>query len=161
MIHWTAFLLYRLRGFAAPILLLVFLTGCASFTVDQNDKAQIRISNGAMGSGLELNPPILKIEPGETVSWSNFTTYDLRIQIEPASPASDPPSFISPFTTVEKKFEEAGSYDYTLVFSTDKTFGRITGTIVVGDRPASPPLKRDRPESPPRERIPDTEPFII
>ncbi|MDC4226796.1 MAG: hypothetical protein MPW15_21745 [Candidatus Manganitrophus sp.] len=83
MIHWTPFLLYRMKGSFTSILFLIFLTGCASFSVDQNDhKAQIRISNGAMGSGLELNPPILKIEPGETVSWNNFTTYDLRIQIE-------------------------------------------------------------------------------
>lgn len=161
MSHRTAFLSHRMKGFPAFLLLFVLLTGCASFTVDQKDKAQIRISNGAMGSGLELNPPVLKIEPGETVSWSNFTTYDLRIQIEPAAPASDQPSFISPFLTVEKKFEEAGSYDYTLVFSTDKTFGRITGTIVVGDRPTSPPHKREQPESPSRERIPDTEPFIL
>ncbi len=85
-----------------------------------------------MGSGLELHPPILKIEPGETVSWNNLTTYHLQIQIEPKAPALDPPSFISPFTTVEMKFEKAGTYSYTLFFSTDQTFGNVIGTIVVG-----------------------------
>jgi plastocyanin len=150
----------RRGGLLSSILLLVLLTGCASLSVNQGQKAQIQILNGAMGSGLEVSPSILKIEPGETVFWNNLTTYDLRIQIEPSLPASDQPSFISPFTTVEKKFEEAGTYAYTLLFSTDKTFGRVTGTIVVGDRRPSPPIEK-RPESPPRERVPDTEPFII
>lgn len=143
------------------MLLLVLLTGCASFRADQAYKAQIRISSEASGSGLQINPPILKIEPGGTVSWNNFTTYDLRIQIEPTLPASDQPSYILPFATVEGKFEKAGTYAYTLIFSTDKTFGRVTGTIVVGDRPPSPPLEKQPPQPPPRERIPDTEPFII
>lgn len=161
MIHRASLLSRRKRGFLTSILLLALLTGCASFSVDPDRPAQIRISNGAMGSGLEINPPVLKIKPGETVSWSNFTTYDLQIQIERASPTSDQPSFISPFTTVETKFEEAGTYRYTVIFSTDKTFGRATGTIVVGDRPPNPPIEKQQPQSPPRERIPDTEPFII
>lgn len=160
MIDQAGLLSNRRGGLLSSILLLVLLNGCASFPVDQDQKAQIRISNGAMGSGLEISPPVLKIEPGEIVSWNNFTTYDLRIQIEPSSPASDQPSFISPFMTVEKKFEEEGTYAYTLLFSTDKTFGRVTGTIVVGDRQPGPPIEK-QPESSPRERIPDTEPFII
>ncbi len=162
MIRRTRFLSHRRRrGFLTALLLIVLLTGCASLAVDRDHRTQIQISNGAMGSGLELHPPLLKIEPGETVSWNNLTTYALQIQIEPNSPASDQPPFISPFTTVKRKFEEAGTYAYTLFFSTDKTFGRVTGTIVVGDRPPSPPLEKQQPESPPRERIPDTEPFII
>ncbi len=161
MIDRTGLLSSHGRRFLTSLLLLVLLGGCASFSVDPEHKTEIRISNGAMGSGLEINPSILKIKPGETVSWSNFTTYDLQIQIEPALRVSDQPSFISPFATVENKFEEAGTYAYTLIFSTDKTFGRVTGTIVVGDRQPGPPLKREQPESPPRERIPDTEPFII
>lgn len=161
MIRRARFLSHRRRGFPASFLLIVLLTGCASFTVDRDHRAQIHISNGEMGTGLEVHPPLLKIEPGETVSWNNLTTYALQIRIESNSPASDQASFISPFTTVEIKFEEAGTYGYTLFFSTDKTFGRVTGTIVVGDRPPSAPLEKQQPESPPREKIPDTEPFII
>lgn len=160
MIRRTDFLLHQ-SGFLTFLLILFLFAGCASFSVDQNHRAQIKISDGSMGSGLEVNPPVLKIEPGETVSWNNLTSYDLRIQIEPTSPASDQPSFISPLTTVEAKFEEAGTYSYTLLFSTDKTFGRVTGTIVVGDPRPSPPFEEEQHESPPRERIPDTEPFII
>jgi len=161
MIYRRGSSLYQGRGFPTLLLLLVLLTGCASLTIDQEPKAQIRISNGAMGSGLEISPPILKIKPGETVSWSNFTTYDLQIQIDPILPASDPPSFISPFTTIETKFDDAGTYAYTVIFSTDKTFGRVTGTIVVGERRPSPPFEEQEPVLPPRERIPDREPFII
>lgn len=157
MIRRARLLSLRRKGSFTSILFLILLSGCAALSVDQDHKAQIRISNGAMGSGLEISPPILKVEPGETVSWNNFTTYDLQIQIESASPTSDRPSFISPFMTVETKFEEAGTYTYTVIFSTDKTFGRVTGTIVVGDPPSPPHEKRQ----PPRERIPDTAPFII
>ncbi|TAK07641.1 MAG: hypothetical protein EPO39_06140 [Candidatus Manganitrophaceae bacterium] len=143
-------------------LLIVFLGGCASLKDTRGPRAQIQISNPFSGSGLELHPPVLKIEPGETVAWSNHTTYDLQIRIEPDTASSDAPFFISPLTTVEKKFEEAGTYSYTLFFSSDKTFGNVTGTIVVGDRsPASPPAEKQRPESPPREKTPETEPFII
>ena len=157
MIHPVRLLPARNTAAFLVCALLIFLGGCASLKTASRPRAQIQISNGAMGSGLELHPSVLEIEPGERVAWNNLTTYDLQIQIEPDAATSDHSGFISPFTTVEKKFEEAGTYSYTLFFSTDKAFGRVTGTIVVG-RPSN---KKQQPESPPRERIPDTEPSII
>lgn len=148
--------------FLAAVFLTALLTGCASFKVDPGPKAQIQISNSGIGANLELRPSVLKIEPGETVAWNNLTNYHLEIQIEPDSAAPAPSPFISPFTTVEKKFEEAGTYSYTLIFSTEKNFGRITGTIIVGDPPSKRPLRRKQPpESPPEEKPSETEPFII
>ncbi|GEM_PF-5020480 len=151
----------KVKGFLTCALLILLLQGCASLKGDQGPRAQIQIASGS-GAGIEVRPSTLKIEPGETVAWNNLTTYELQIQIEPDAPKLDHSSFISPFTTVEKTFDEAGTYSYTLFYSTDRTFGRATGTIVVGNPPPERPKReRPQPEPPPRQRTPEMDPSII
>lgn len=150
------------RGLLASGLVLLLFSGCASLKTDHGSRTQIQISNKGIGADLELHPSVLKIEPGETVSWNNLTTYHLQIQIEPDPSTANGSSFISPLTTVERKFEEAGTYSYTLLFSTEKAFGRVTGTIVVGEPPSKRPAKEKQgPEPTPDERPSEKEPFII
>lgn len=137
----------------------------------QGRSPEIRIVGSVVGAAIELNPPILRIEPGQKVVWSNHTTYDLQINFEPGDADPGRPSFIPKLSSVPSKFEKAGTYSYTLIYSSSKTFGRVTGTIVVGgESEESAPDKAPREREPeddelrpkfPQEEHPGNEPFII
>ncbi|MFY9271186.1 MAG: hypothetical protein WAO55_15695 [Candidatus Manganitrophaceae bacterium] len=142
-----------------PILIALAFSGCLSLTVLRDRAAEISISNSDLGGGIEVDRPVLRILPGEKVVWKNMTTYDLQLNVEPDLKH---PSFISPFSTGEASFNTPGTYSYTLLFSSAKTFGRVTGTIVVENpQPDRPPDENQEPEILPPDQMPETEPFII
>lgn len=132
--------------------------GCAALSARGSEEAEIRISDTLVGGNPEISPPLLKVRPGQRVVWSNNTNYQIQIQFEPdqAGAISERPSFIHPLSVAGGKFEEAGSYTYTLVFSSSKNFGRVTGTIVV----ESPDPPREKTAPAPPEEAP-AEPQII
>lgn len=140
---------------------LVMLTACASMPVHEQTQ-EIRISGTALGASIELTPPALQIEPGQRVVWINHTNYDLQINFDPGHFAGEHPSFIPAFSSARGLFDEEGTYSYTLVYSAPKTFGRVTGTIVVGNpRPKEGPRPGPPAERPPRERLPEIFPDMI
>lgn len=137
------------------------IVGCASLSSNPpGEAAQIQIAPSDLGTGLEVHPPVVRIAPGGKVSWTNQTTYDLQINFEP-SPSEKSPAFISQNSSAEMVFDEAGTYSYTLFYSSTKTFGKVTGKIIVQDPNRSPSPFDDEDGQPRRKRIPDSEPQII
>lgn len=137
--------------------------GCASSTVRNQDVAEIRITDTLVGGNLEVSPSLLRIKPGQKVTWANSTNFDIQIQFdsEKVESISERPFLIRSLSTAQGKFEAPGTYSYTLVFSSSKTFGRMTGTILVEDsNPQNKPFQQEAPESSPEE-TPDHEPYII
>jgi hypothetical protein len=137
----------------------VSFTSCASIST-REATSEIRISREMMGAGLELSPLLLRVEPGQKVT--NQTTYEIQINFESEEPIEEAPSLIQPFSAVRGRFDREGTYSYTLIYSSSKTFGRVTGTIVVGNpRQKERPLPRRPKEFLPPEETPDTLPDII
>jgi plastocyanin len=139
---------------------LVFFTACASMSAREKIP-EIQIAGSVVGAEITLNPPLLIIEPGQKVTWTNQTTYEIQINFDSDQTAEDRPSFIRPFSAVRGKFEHEGTYSYTLVYSSSKTFGRVTGTIIVGNPHQEEPLPKRPQDRVPPEKIPDTLPEII
>jgi plastocyanin len=151
----------RANAFYLTIFVLASFTACASIST-REAAPEIRISPEVMGAGLELNPLLLRVEPGQKVTWTNQTTYEIQINFESDPPVEGHPSLIRPFSAVGGSFDREGTYSYTLVYSSSETFGRVTGTIVVGNpRQKERSLPRRPKEFLPPEETPDTLPDII
>lgn len=136
--------------------------GCASLSTRNSEEITIRISNKALSGDLELNPSLLKVKPGQRVIWSNNTKYNIRVQFEPetAESMSERPFFIAPLGAARGKFEAEGDYSYTVIFSSDKIFGEVTGTVVVEDPDPQDAPDEIAPEHSPSEETP-ADPYII
>ncbi|MFQ5580065.1 MAG: hypothetical protein ACE5FZ_05585 [Nitrospiria bacterium] len=127
--------------FASAMLVLVTLASCSLFqgrraSIDLEAKISertIRISNTTIGSGITLNPQVLHLVSGERVAWINQTSYDIRIRFAPDAGIYEAPSFVPRHSVVRLKVNETGSYPYTLLFSSSKTFGRVNGEIIVNE----------------------------
>ena len=154
-------LIDRLKLFCLTTFILVSFTGCASMSA-REVIPEIRIVEGIEGASIELSPSLLKIEPGQKFTWTNRTTYEIQINFDPDQTAADRPSLIRPFSTVGGKIDQEGTYSYTVVYSSAKTFGKVKGTIVVGNpREKMEPRPKTPKERVPPEEIPDTLPEII
>ena len=150
-----------MKAFYLTILVLVSLTACASIPSGQTTP-EIRISGSVVGAELEVNPPLLQIQPGQKVIWTNQTMYEIQINFDSDQSTGERPSLIRPLSAVRGQFDQEGTYSYTLVYSSSKTFGRVTGTIVVGNpRQKETPLPRKPREVFPPEEIPGNLPDII
>ncbi|MFQ5780634.1 MAG: hypothetical protein ACE5HN_07595 [Nitrospiria bacterium] len=160
----------RMLRIIISIFFLAAVFACASVPV-RNPSAlsgvgggggQIRISNAPIGASIEISPQRLKIAPGGRVVWINQTTYDVQINFDPDQTIAGKPSIIPRHSAVRGRFDQIGTFRYTLIFSSSKTFGRVRGTIVVED----PELHRKPPPSQPKEKRapegpPDGMPEII
>lgn len=153
----------QIQRYTVPVCFLALLVSCSSFpgrgaSVHPETalvERPVRISNTVIGSSIMLSPPLLHIAPGESVVWINQTTYDVRINFDADSVVALRPSVIPRHSTVRGRFNEVGTYPYTLLFSSSKTFGKVRGEIVVGDPeprhqpPLNVPDKERSPEGPP------------
>lgn len=150
-----------IKVFFLTTFILVSFTACASISAREKTP-EIQIVGSVVGADITLNPPLLKIEPGQNVTWTNQTTYEIQINFDSDQAAEGRPSLIRPFSAVRGKFDHEGTYSYTLVYSSSKTFGRVTGTIVVGNpQQKEEPLPKRPKDLVPGERIPDILPEII
>ncbi len=141
----------RVKAFSLVICILVSFTSCASMSA-REAASEIRISGSVVGADIQVSPPLLRVEPGQNVTWTNNTNYEIQINFE-SDQTDERPSLLRPFSAVRGKFEQEGTYSYTLVYSSSKTFGRVTGTIVVGN----PPQRERSPQRRPKEVLPPEE----
>lgn len=140
-----------IRAFFLTMFVLASFTACASMSA-REATPEIRISGSVVGADIQLSPPLLRVQPGQNVTWTNHTNYEIQINFE-SDQAGERPSLIRPFSAVRGKFDQEGTYSYTLVYSSSKTFGRVTGTIVVGN----PPQRERSPQRKPKEVLPPEE----
>jgi plastocyanin len=145
------------------VVFLFIITGCSSIQ-GRGDSVHpgngfterpIRISTAVFGSNIIVSPPILNIAPGEGVVWINQTAHNVRINFGADTVMTERPFVIPRHSTVRERFHKVGTYSYTLLFSSSKTFGKVSGEIVVGETglqdhlPSNIPDNGDSPESPP------------
>ena len=147
--------------FYLAVAIFISFNACASMSARESIP-EVMISGSVTGADIQLSPPVLKVEPGQKVIWTNRTNYEIQINFESDPANTDRPSLIPPFSAVRGKFDREGTYSYTLVYISSKTFGRVSGTIIVGNPPpAEKPLpKNPKGPSPPQE-APGTLPEVI
>ena len=152
----------KIAAFYLSLFVFVSLAACASMSAPREAVPEIMISGSAIGAEIQVSPPLLKVDPGQKVVWTNRTNYEILINFESESSGGDRPSLIRPFSAVRGTFDREGTYSYTLVYTSSKTFGKITGTIVVGNPPEREKSLPRRPkEVSPPEETPGALPEII
>lgn len=148
-------------AFYWAFIVFISLNACASMSARESTP-EVMISGSVVGADIQLNPPVLKVEPGQKVVWTNRTNYEIQINFESDPSSGDRPSLILPFSAVRGQFDREGTYSYTLVYTSSKTFGRVSGTIVVGNPPpAEKALPKKPKESSPPQEAPGTLPEVI
>lgn len=144
------------------LFVFISLAACASISAPREALPEIMISGSVIGAEIQVNPPLLKVDPGQKVVWTNRTNYEIQINFESDSSSGDRPSLIHPFSAVRGTFDREGTYSYTLVYTSSKTFGKVTGTIVVGNpTEREKPLPKRQKEVLPPEETPGRLPEII
>jgi plastocyanin len=146
----------NVTAYYLTLLIFVSLAACASMPAREAAQ-EIMISGSVEGAEIQLNPPLLRIDPGQKVIWTNRTDYEIQINLESDSSSGDRLSLIRPFSAVRGTFDREGTYSYTLVYTSSKTFGKVTGTIIVGNPP-----HRERPlPRKPKEALPEETPGML
>ncbi len=125
----------------APVLALLALVFVAAPAAAQEE------TYGATISAIDdvFDPEIVRVEPGETVEWSNDGRSVHRVEADDGSWTSDD---LTSGETFDRRFEDAGVFPFFCRYHGSPGAG-MAGTIVVGDAPLPGGASPEREPVPP------------
>ena len=98
----------------------------------------VTVHKQVMAPTMELNPEKVTVQIGDTVTWENLTGQGIKVT--PDWDETQPlPPFIRPGGTVHLRFDQAGTYRYSIFTATDRFEEDRIPTAVHGIIQVQPP----------------------
>jgi plastocyanin len=98
----------------------------------------VTVHKQVMAPAMELDPEKVTVQIGDTVTWENLT--GRGIKVTPDWDETQPlPPFIRPGGTVNLRFDQAGTYRYSIFTATDRFEEDRIPTAVHGIIQVQPP----------------------
>jgi plastocyanin len=98
----------------------------------------VTVGSQVMAPAMALNPQKVELQVGDTVTWVNLTGQGIKVT--PDWDETQPlPPYIRPGGTVLLRFDQAGTYRYSVFTATDRFEDDRMPTTVVGIIQVQPP----------------------
>ncbi len=98
----------------------------------------VTVHKQVMAPAMELDPEKVTVQIGDTVTWENLTGQGIKVT--PDWDETQPlPPFIRPGGTVRLRFDQAGTYRYSIFTATDRFEEDRIPTTVHGFIQVQPP----------------------
>ncbi len=118
----------------------ILAAGCATHLVHYpfSESAHIvSLREESIPSGLVVVPVEINVKVGEPVMWHNHTTFEVQIAFSEG--VEGPPRFIAPLAMAQGAFSVPGRYEYAIRYANARSFGKMSGVVVVGGIPGEAP----------------------
>ena len=123
---------------------MVFVSVLSAFLVEAGSSTglasnvTITVRSQAMAPAMALNPQKAELQIGDTVTWVNLTGQGIKVT--PDWDETQPlPPYIRPGGTLLLRFDQAGTYRYSVFTATDRFEEDRIPTTVVGIIQVQPP----------------------
>src|SRR5207247_9670024 len=91
----------------------------------------VTVGSQVMAPAMALNPEKVTVQIGDTVTWENLTGQGIKVT--PDWDETQPlPPFIRPGGTVHLRFDQAGTYRYSIFTATDRLAADLIPTAAHG-----------------------------
>ena len=98
----------------------------------------VTVGSQVMAPAMALNPEKVTVQIGDTVTWENFTGQGIKVTPDWDEMQPLPP-YVRPGGTVHLRFDQAGTYRYSVFTATDRFEEDRIPTAVHGIIQVQPP----------------------